>query len=37
MELVRTRLADKIDLIGAEPVLGRIGRRLFLEFLDRIH
>jgi hypothetical protein len=35
-ELVGARLADEIDLVGAEPVLGRVRRRLLLELLNRI-
>ena len=36
VELVRARLADQVDLVGAEPVFGGIGRGLLLEFLNGI-
>src|SRR5439155_7066711 len=36
-QTVCTRLADDVDLVGAEAVLGRVRRRLFLELLNGIH
>ena len=36
VERVRAGLADDVDLVGAEPVLRRIRRRLLLEFLDGV-
>ena len=36
VERVRAGLAHQVDLVGAEPVLRRVGRRLLLELLDRI-
>ena len=37
VQIVRSALADDIDLVCAEAVLGRIGRGLLFELLDRIH
>ena len=36
MEVVRAGLADEVDLVGAEAVLGRVGGGLFLELLDGV-
>ena len=36
VERVRAGLADQVDLVGAEPVLRRVRRRLFLELLDGV-
>ena len=37
MQVVRASLADNVDLIGTEAILGRIGRGLLFEFLDGIY
>ena len=36
VERVGAGLADDVDLVGAEAVLRRVGRRLLLEFLDGV-
>src|SRR6476661_6915612 len=37
MEVIRSGLADDVDLIRAETIFSRISGRLFLEFLNCIY